>query len=76
VIESYTWMAAKGQLLHGRALILTAVVLLVLWALPIVEQFTAHPGNITQIWTFFVSEPHKGQRFANALYAKDLPCSR
>ena len=63
-------VAARSQTAEKkRALIVTAAVLLVLWALPLVEQVTAHPGNITQIWTFFVSEPHPGQRFANALYA-------
>ena len=52
-----------------RSLLVTAVVLTVLWALPIVEQFTSHPGNIRQLWTFFVAEPHRGQRFASAFYA-------
>ena len=55
--------------LRTRSLLVTVVALLVLWALPIVEQITSRPGNITQIWTFFVSSPHRGQRFANALYA-------
>jgi hypothetical protein len=39
------------------------------WILPIAEQFTGHPGNISQLWTFFVTEPHHGQRFATAFYA-------
>jgi hypothetical protein len=52
-----------------RSLLATAVVLIALWALPIVEQFTGTPGNVSQLWTFFVSEPHHGQRFASAFYA-------
>jgi hypothetical protein len=58
---------ATGEI--KRSLMTTAAVLVVLWALPLVEQFTRHPGNISQLWTFFVSEPHRGQRFANAFYA-------
>jgi hypothetical protein len=52
-----------------RALLATIAVLIVLWALPIAEQFTGRPGNISQLWTFFVTEPHRGQRLAAAFYA-------
>jgi hypothetical protein len=52
-----------------RALLAALAVLVVLWALPIVEQLTGHPGNISQLWTFFVAEPHRGQRFPAAFYA-------
>ena len=55
--------------LRKRSLILTVIALLLLWALPVAEEIAGRPGNITQIWTFFVSTPHRGQRFANALYA-------
>jgi hypothetical protein len=37
--------------------------------LPLAEQFTRTPGNISQLWTFFVSESHPGQRFARAFSA-------
>jgi hypothetical protein len=52
-----------------RALLATLAVLVILWALPVMEQLMGHPGNISQLWTFFVTEPHRGQRFAAAFYA-------
>jgi hypothetical protein len=53
---SWVWLATAG-------------VLIAVWAMPLVEQVSGHPGNISQIWTFFVSEPHRGQRFATAFHA-------
>ena len=53
----------------GSMALITGVVLIVLWIPPIVEQLTSRPGNITQLWTFFVSDPHRGQTFATAASA-------
>jgi hypothetical protein len=53
----------------SRAMFATIAVLALFWILPIAEQLTGHPGNISQLWTFFVTEPHHGQRFAAAFYA-------
>lgn len=52
-----------------RALLATVAVLALLWALPIAEQLTDTPGNMTQLWVFFVSQSHHGQRFASAFSA-------
>jgi hypothetical protein len=52
-----------------RSLLAAFAVLIALWALPLAEQVTGHPGNISQLWTFFVTEPHRGQRFAAAFSA-------
>jgi hypothetical protein len=64
--------AMGSRVRHGRfgsPVLITGVVLIVLWIPPIVEQLTSHPGNITQLWTFFVSDPHRGQTFATAVSA-------
>jgi hypothetical protein len=55
--------------LTGRTTLLTALVLVVFWILPLVDQFTGHPGNITRLWTFFVTESHPGQTFSAAFSA-------
>src|SRR5438876_11278106 len=52
--------------LTGRTTLLTVLVLVVVWILPLVDQFTGHPGNITRLWTFFVIESHPGQTFSAA----------
>jgi hypothetical protein len=46
--------------------VVTAVVLIVVWLPSVVEQFTGNPGNISQLWTFFVKESHRGQRMSIA----------
>src|SRR5215831_19688847 len=60
---------ANGRAAIVRALLATAAVLALLWALPIAEQLTHSPGNMTQLWTFFVKQSHPGQRFAVAFSA-------
>src|SRR5690242_5345124 len=52
-----------------RALLATAAVLALLWALPIAQQLTASPGNMTELWRFFVSQSHAGQRWGSAFSA-------
>jgi hypothetical protein len=52
-----------------RALLATLAVLALLWALPIAEQLTNSPGNMTELWRFFVSQSHPGQRWASAFSA-------
>jgi hypothetical protein len=64
-----SWRRKRAAAEISRSLLATVAVLGVLWALPISEQLTGHPGNISQLWTFFVSEPHHGQRFATAFHA-------
>jgi len=49
-----------------RALLATLAVLALLWALPIAEQLTDSPGNMTELWRFFVSQSHSGQRWTSA----------
>jgi hypothetical protein len=52
-----------------RALLATVAVLALLWALPIAQQLTDSPGNMTELWRFFVSQSHPGQRWASAFSA-------
>jgi hypothetical protein len=53
-----------------RALVLTAIVLALSWALPLYEQLSASPrGNVTELWQFFIRQPHRGQPFGVALSA-------
>lgn len=53
----------------SRPLVWTLAVLLICWAPPLVEQVTSSPGNLTQIFDFFVLQSHPGQTFANGLSA-------
>jgi hypothetical protein len=63
------WGKDRAAAEISRSLLASIAVVIVLWALPLVEQFTSNHGNISQLWTFFVSEPHRGQRFARAFSA-------
>src|SRR5262249_39650049 len=63
------WGKERAASHISRALLTSVAVLLLLWALPLAEQLTRTPGNISQLWTFFVSESHPGQRFASAFSA-------
>lgn len=53
---------------HGLtwALLGTAGVLVVLWALPIVEQLSAPTGNLGLLWRFFLSQTADRQSLASA----------
>lgn len=63
------WGKDRAAAEISRSLLAAIAVVLVLWALPLVEQVTGNPGNISQLWSFFVSESHRGQRFASAFSA-------
>lgn len=69
-----TAAARMRWLVHRRdevalAAAAAAFAALVVWAPPLVEQFTHQPGNLGLIWTFFVSESRPGQPFERALSA-------
>jgi hypothetical protein len=57
--------AASGQ--WRRFLSVTAWLLAVLWLLPIAEELTQSPGNLTRLWRFFVVEPRQGQDLTAAV---------
>jgi hypothetical protein len=63
------WGKQRAAAEISRSLLASLAVMLVLWAAPLVEQVTSKPGNISQLWSFFVSESHRGQRFASAFSA-------
>ena len=63
-----SWHEGRGRA-GVRALLATVAVLALLWALPIAEQLTDSPGNMTELWRFFVSQSHPGQRWASAFSA-------
>ncbi|HEY6477050.1 MAG TPA: hypothetical protein VI456_10745 [Polyangia bacterium] len=44
----------------GRAVALAAVVLALVWALPVYENHTRHPGNLSQLRAFFMA-PHRAE---------------
>ena len=67
VLGGIAAVAAVVRWQNGRALIATAIVLLLVWLPTIIEQLTGRPGNVSQLWTFFVKESHRGQRFPVAL---------
>ncbi|MEP7051147.1 MAG: hypothetical protein ABJB12_12385 [Pseudomonadota bacterium] len=66
------WQTARRRVaLSG---LMAALVLLVSWAPPAYENFTAHPGNLSTLWTFF-SSPHQAEhsvREAIQAVAKEL----
>ncbi|MEO8259863.1 MAG: hypothetical protein ABI868_21140, partial [Acidobacteriota bacterium] len=52
-----------------RILWVTLGVLVVLWAVPIWEQISRRPGNVTRLWDFFVGRGGVGQPFRSAYAA-------
>ena len=46
-----------------------AVVALILWLPPLIQQWTHRPGNMTQLWRFFLVEQHGGQSWSAAVRA-------
>jgi hypothetical protein len=50
----------------GRALAVSAALLLLLWLLPLIEQIRHWPGNLSQLATFF-AEPFNGPTWATVL---------
>ena len=55
--------------IDGRWFRWAALAGLVLWLLPLTEQITAPPGNMTRLLRFFVSEPSRGQSWHDAVMA-------
>ena len=45
------------------------VVALILWLPPLVQEWTHRPGNLNQLWRFFVMEQHGGQSWSTAVRA-------
>jgi hypothetical protein len=58
----------NGRTTNGhRAIIAVSVGLfVVLWLIPVVEQASHSPGNMTALWRFFVSGPGPGQSLSTA----------
>jgi hypothetical protein len=63
------WATRGTMRPFGRAALITVVVLIALWALPLTQQLTGHPGNLQLLWTFFAVESHPGQTLATAVSA-------
>jgi hypothetical protein len=63
-----TWQVARDAIAPRRALIAATAVVAVLWAVPLGEQVSAAPGNMTAIWRFF-SAPHRGHQTMAAAYS-------
>jgi hypothetical protein len=68
VLAVATWQAAGDAMRRRRAVIGAAAVFAVLWAVPVAEQVSARPGNMTAIWRFF-SSPNRGHQAVAAAYA-------
>jgi hypothetical protein len=51
---------------HWQTLIGTLWVLAALWFLPLAEEVTRRPGNLTRLWQFFMSSDIPGQPFGTA----------
>jgi hypothetical protein len=65
--------AALVHLRNGRAtsghrtiVAVSVGLFVVLWLMPVVEQVSHSPGNMTVLWRFFVSGPGPGQSFSTA----------
>ena len=67
VLAAATWQA-RDAMRRRRAVIAAATVFAVLWAVPLAEQLSARPGNMTAIWRFF-SSPNRGHQTVAAAYA-------
>jgi hypothetical membrane protein len=69
VLASATWQAARAATpTSRRAAVAAAAVAAALWAMPLAEQASASPGNMTAIWRFF-SSPDRGHQTMAATYA-------
>lgn len=69
VLASAVWVATRDE--SGRrlrALVAAAAVVATLWAVPLAEQMSATPGNMTALWRFFGSQGRGHQTLA-ASYA-------
>jgi hypothetical protein len=63
-----TWKPADLAA-RRRSWWMSAVVMMVLWALPIVEALANHGGNVAALWRFFVVDPGAGQSPRQAIAA-------
>jgi len=61
--------SSRGSGIHGRWLVWAALACLALWLPPLMEQIATHPGNLTKLFRFFVSEPSRGQSWRDAVLA-------
>jgi hypothetical protein len=69
VLALATWHAAREAIPRSRrAAIIAAAVAAVLWAVPLSEQVSASPGNMTALWRFF-STPDRGHQTMATTYA-------
>lgn len=69
VLAAGAWRAAAGSpVRRRRALLAAGAVVAVLWALPLAEQISHSPGNMTALWRFF-SAPDRGHQTMAATYA-------
>jgi hypothetical protein len=69
VLGLATWHAAREAIPRSRrTAIIAAAVAAVLWAVPLSEQVSASPGNMTALWRFF-STPDRGHQTMATTYA-------
>ena len=69
VLALATRRAAREAIPRSRRAVITAAaVAAVLWAVPLSEQVSASPGNMTAMWRFF-SSPDRGHQTMAATYA-------
>jgi hypothetical protein len=58
-----------GRKSTAGILSVTLCVLAMLWAVPVWEEMTRTPGNLTRVWRFFFTGHRVGQRFGSAYIA-------
>ena len=68
VLAVAAWQGVSDGMHRRRAVIAATVVFAVLWSLPLAEQLSARPGNMTSIVRFF-SSPNRGHQTIAAAYA-------
>jgi hypothetical protein len=68
VVALATWRARDAIARRRRSVIAALAVIAVLWAVPLVEQVSAEPGNMTAIWRFF-SSPNRDHQTIAETYA-------
>lgn len=62
-----TWPATKKQL--KKSLGISALITVLLWVPSLIQQFTMHPGNLTNLWRASGSGLHRSLSFSQALQA-------
>jgi hypothetical protein len=70
VCAAFTFAAARADAderrRQWRSVHATLWILAALWFLPLAEEVTGRPGNLTSIWRFFVDAPPAGQPVGTA----------